>query len=101
MKKLISKWYSSEFIFARIVIYTVLFLYGIYIVFFDKTFYLCNLEGNSCPLCGMKTAIHHVLKFQFVQAHQSNPLIWLMLLVVLLILVDVISSICVLKKRKS
>ena len=100
MKRLTDKWYLPEFAVARLVVYAVLFFAGIYVVFFDKTFYLCNLEGKGCPLCGMKTAIYCVLKLQFSQAHKSNPMVWVFFIIAAAMITDIILSIIGLRERK-
>jgi len=70
-----NKYYAPEFIGARLIVFAVTFLCGGYVVFVDNQIYLCNSEGVSCPLCGMKTAIHNAISLRFEQAFFSHPLV--------------------------
>lgn len=99
MRNQIKTWYSPTFTIARIVTYIMLFLYGIYIVFFDQTYYACNLEGQSCPFCGMKTAVHCVLQFRFTQANELNPRIWLLCGAVIFMVLDTAIAVYIYGKR--
>jgi len=95
-----NKYYVPEFVCARIIIFFVTSLVGVYIIFIDKSNYLCNSEGFGCPLCGMKTAIHHAIRFRFEQAYSSHPLVWLIFLIAFLFLADIVISFFVLHKKR-
>ena len=63
----------------RIIVYCVIVLSGILSCTIPFR-YLCDFDGYSCPLCGMRHAIDYVLKFDFISAYKSNPLIVLVVL---------------------
>ena len=88
-----------EFIWARVLIFITTFIVGVYAVFFNRSTYLCSLDEYSCPLCGMTTAIHHAIRFQFQQAHAAHPFVWLVFIIAFLFLADIVFSLSALYRK--
>jgi hypothetical protein len=69
-------------------LYGVLLIVGLYFVFWDQTTYACNLPEQNCPLCGMKSAVYHLLHLRFIKAHEYNPYVWLVVILGALMGID-------------
>jgi hypothetical protein len=94
MQKIKRFWYGFVAVDVRLTIYTILVATGIYYVYFDQTNYACNLPGQSCLFCGLKTAAYHLFRFRFQRAHDSNPIIWVFLALGIFLIVDSIMILC-------
>ena len=83
---------------VRLIIYAVLIGNGIFVQYLSSMHYLCDYDGYSCSMCGMRTAINYVTSFQLKKACESNPYIVVLMVIGLLILID---SILIIKKWKN
>lgn len=84
---------------VRIITYCVILLSGM-LSCTMPFHYLCDLEGYSCPFCGMRHAIDYVLELDFVSAYQSNRLIIVVILSAILMAVDCIAIVYRRTRRK-
>ena len=66
--------YSQEFFQARAIVYGATLALVLLMLFADPFEYACNLPGNSCPGCGVKTGLHFILQGNIAAAEASNPL---------------------------
>ena len=73
---------------VRLIIYAVLIGNGIFVQYFSPLHYMCDYEGYSCSMCGMRTAIDCLTKLQFREAFESNRHIIILLIIGLLMLLD-------------
>lgn len=78
----ILKAYAKENIIVMIII--VYYLFGVPIlIFFDTDILfpclISLLTGHRCPGCGITTAFIDLLKLDFIEAFNSNPLIYIVL----------------------
>ena len=71
---MINRLYSHEFFQARAIVYGVSLALVLLMLFADPFEYACNLPGNSCPGCGVKTGLLFVLQGDIAAAGASNPL---------------------------
>ena len=71
---MIKRLYSHEFFQARAIVYGVSLALVLVMLFADPFEYACNLPGNSCPGCGVKTGLHFILQGNIAAAAASNPL---------------------------
>jgi hypothetical protein len=83
-----NRYFLAEFIYARLIVYAISVLLGIYAIFIDSSMYLCSLEGHGCPMCGMRAATRYLVALSLGRSHASNPYIWALLAIVLLIFID-------------
>lgn len=93
MERIKRHWYFPVAVDVRLTLYGVLAIVALYFVFFDRMEYTCNLPGRACPVCGMKTAVYHLLHFRFSQAYQSNSYVWLLVLFGAAMMADVVGII--------
>ena len=84
-------WKKKVFESVRITLYAILILNGVFIQYFAKFRYLCNYQGYSCPLCGMRTAIDCLLSCDFSGAIESNYLVVIVIGLIFFIIIDTIS----------
>lgn len=82
------QWKKTGFESVRIIIYAVLILNGLFVQYIAPFHYLCDYEGYSCPLCGMRTAIDLLLALDWNGAVESNPLVIAIAIVFCLMLID-------------
>lgn len=73
---------------TKLILYAVLLGNGIFVQFLSPTRYLCDYEGYRCPMCGMRTAVAYIAKFQFKEAYESNHYIFIVIICVFLMLID-------------
>ena len=71
---MIKRLYSHEFFQARAIVYGATLALVLLMLFADPFEYACNLPGNSCPGCGVKTGLLFVLQGNIAAAAASNPL---------------------------
>lgn len=50
--------------------------------------YLCDYNEYSCIMCEMRHAIDYVLQLDFRNAYKSNPLIFLIIAIGILMIID-------------
>lgn len=79
---------------VRIIIYVVVIVNGLFIQYIAPFHYLCDYDGYSCLMCGMRYAVDEVLKGNFFNAYQSNPLIVALLILLLFFVGDTIYILC-------
>ena len=60
---------------VRFSLYAAFALNGILVQWIVPLTFRCNVTGNSCPACGLRTAVDLFLQGQFLAAFQSNRLI--------------------------
>lgn len=72
-------------------------LNGIIIQWLVPFQYRCNVTGEKCFACGLRTAVDLLLQGEFTAAYQSNKLILVIVLFLLVMTADVVSYVC---KRK-
>ncbi len=82
-------WHHPVALDVRLTLYVVLLTVGVYFVFFDQAEYACNLPGRACPFCGMKTAVYHLLHLRFLRAHESNPFVWILAVIGVVVVIDI------------
>lgn len=51
----------------------------------------CNYTGNSCPACGLRTAVNLFLQGKFSAAYQSKRLIIVLVITAVVMAIDVFS----------
>lgn len=78
---------------VRITIYVVIIVNGLFIQYIAPFHYLCDYDGYSCLMCGMRYAVDEVLKGNFSNAYQSNPIIIVLIVFLLFSLGDTINII--------
>lgn len=79
---------------VRIIIYVVVIVNGLFIQYIAPFHYLCDYDGYSCFMCGMRYAVDEVLKGNFSNAYQSNPIIVVLIVFLLFSLGDTIYILC-------
>ena len=89
MKTRSNFWYHPVAVDVRLTLYAIFLAVGTYFVFFDRTEYYCNLPGQECLFCGMKTAVYHLLHLRFLLANDSNPFVWILVVVGVAIVIDI------------
>ena len=99
MQKIKEIWYSAVAKDVRLTIYGILLVAGTYYVFFDQGSYACNLPGRACPFCGMKTAVYHFLHLRFLRAHESNPFVWILAVIGVVVVIDIALIVAQRKKK--
>lgn len=83
---------DKDFQNARIIIYSILFVFYIYLAYFS------NFQCMGCPLCGMTRAVKCLLLFRFYEAFQYNSNVWIFCILIPIITIDVL-GICYLKLK--
>lgn len=73
---------------VRYSLYLDFILNGIIIQWFAPIHYRCELSGNHCLACGLRTAVNLLLQGRFVEAWQANHLILLADIAVLIMIGD-------------
>lgn len=74
---------------VRFSLYAAFVINGILVQWVLPLQYRCNLTGEQCFACGLRTAVNLALRGQLVQAYESNPLILPVLIALLAMAVDV------------
>lgn len=75
---------------VRYCLYLALILNGIFVEWIVPMNFKCNYTGNSCPTCGLRTAVNLFLQGKFSAAYQSNKLIVVLVIAAVLMSVDVL-----------
>ena len=83
---------------ARIIIYNVLFLWGLFITYIAPFHYLCDDGKYVCKMCGMRTAVKYLIKMQWKSAYEKNHYIFMVFIVVIIACLD---EICMLMEYKT
>lgn len=74
----------------RYCLYLALILNGILVEWIVPMKFKCNYTGNSCPACGLRTAVSLFLQGKFSAAYQSNRLIVVLVFAAAVMAVDVL-----------
>ncbi len=74
----------------RLIVYAVIVVNGIYIQYFAPFHTLCELEQNSCLMCGMRQAINLLLLLDFYGAYRSNHGIIVIIIFACVMIIDVV-----------
>ena len=93
--------YSEEFFQARVIVYGVTLALTAIMLFADPFEYACNLPGNSCPGCGVKTGLFLILHGNITAALESNPISVLMAAAAVAALIDLLAGLTIQTKEKS
>ena len=96
---MIKRLYSHEFFKARVIVYGVSLALVLLMLFADPFEYACNLPGNSCPGCGVKTGLHFILQGNIAAAEASNPLSFLIAAMVAMACLDSLIGLLVRRTR--
>lgn len=83
---------DKEFQNARIIIYSILFIFYIYLAYFS------NFECSGCSLCGMTRAVKCLFLFHFYEAFQYNSNVWIFCILIPIIAIDIL-GICYFKLK--
>ena len=73
---------------VRLILYAVIIGNGILVQYLFDLHYMCDYEGYTCSMCGMRTAIDYITKLQFKEAFKSNSYIIILFFFGLLMLLD-------------
>lgn len=76
---------------VRYCLYLALILNGILVEWIVPMNFRCNYTGNSCPACGLRTAVNLFLQGKFSAAYQSNKLIVVLVIAAVVMAIDVLS----------
>ena len=98
---MINRLYSHEFFQARAIVYGVSLALVLLMLFADPFEYACNLPGNSCPGCGVKTGLFLILHGNITAALESNPISVLMAAAAVAALIDLLAGLTIQTKEKS
>lgn len=90
---------SSTFRQVRFGLYVASILNGI-IQWLIPFQYRCNITGEECFACGLRTAVKLFLQGHFSEAYQSNKLIVLIVVIGVIMAADVLHYLCQHKKFK-
>ena len=81
---------KSVFRDVRYCLYLSLILNGILVEWIVPLSFKCNDTGNSCPTCGLRTAVDLFLQGKFSAAYRSNKLIVILVLAAVVMVADVL-----------
>lgn len=81
-------------------LYVIVFLNGVFIHFLAPFQYKCDFTEEKCFACGLRTAVNLFLQGKFSAAYQSNKLIVVLILAVVIMAADVLSYLYRRKKVK-
>lgn len=81
---------KSVFRDVRYCLYLSLILNGILVEWIVPLSFKCNDTGNSCPTCGLRTAVNLFLQGKFSAAYQSNKLIIVLVIAAVVMVADVL-----------
>lgn len=91
---------KSVFRDVRYCLYLSLILNGILVEWIVPLSFKCNDTGNSCPTCGLRTAVNLFLQGKFSAAYQSNKLIIVLVIAAVVMVADVLLYLCRHKKSE-
>ena len=81
---------KSVFRDVKYCLYLSLILNGILVEWIVPLSFKCNDTGNSCPTCGLRTAVNLLLQGKFSTAYRSNKLIVVVVIAAVVMVVDVL-----------
>ena len=82
------KKYFNLFCEIRFSLYLAIIINGIFVQWIIPLKYRCNISGEDCITCGLRTAVNLILKGKLIEAYESNKLIIGILLIVIIMLGD-------------
>ena len=82
---------------VRLVVYAAFVLNCVLVQYILPTKYLCDYTEQTCPMCGMRTAVDYITKLRFKDAYEANQYIVVLLIIGLIVLID---SIVMIRKWK-
>lgn len=86
---------------VRILIYVVIVANALLVQYILPLDYQCNYNSNSCPMCGMRTAIDYMIQLDFQNAVSSNPYFLAAMVVGVLMLIDTVNILYKFRKEKT
>lgn len=90
---------DKSFVKARLIVYSILFIFCIYLAYFS------NFKCIGCLLCGMTRAVKSILMLKIEEAVQYNRLSIIFCFIIPLIIIDLIvivtSNYGILKKLRN